>query len=64
MFPFKVQLLQTQIGENRAKRLAFGYFISQRSEHYSNFLPLIFFSDEANSHLNGHVIKQIMRFWP
>jgi len=31
--------------------------ISQRIEDYPGFLDLIFFGDEANFHLSGHVNK-------
>jgi len=33
------------------------------SKDRSGFLDFIFFSDEANFNLSGHVIQQNMRFW-
>lgn len=63
LFPYKIQILQLQTDANKAERLAFGQTISQRIEDHPDFLDVIFFSDEANFHLSGHVNKQNMRFW-
>ena len=63
MFPYKIQVLQAQTEGNKAERLAFCQNISQQIEDHPDLLDLIFFSDEANFHLSGHVNKQNMRFW-
>lgn len=63
LFPYKIQLLQSQTDRNKAERLAFCQDISQRIENDPGLLDLIFFSDEAHCHLSGHINKQNMRFW-
>ena len=63
LFPYKIQVLQSQTDRNKAERLAFCQDISQRIENDPGLLDLIFFSDEAHCHLSGHINRQNMRFW-
>ena len=58
MFPYKIQILQTETAANKAERLAFCQSVSRQIEDHSNFLDLIFFSDEKHFHLSGQVNKQ------
>jgi len=62
LFPYKIQILQLQTDANRAERRAVGQTTSQRITDYPGVLNFIFFSDEANSHLDSHVNKQTVRF--
>lgn len=63
LFPYKIQVLQSQTDRNKAEREIFCENISQRIEHDPGLLDLIFFSDEAHCHLSGHINKQNIRFW-
>ena len=61
LFPYKIEILQRQTDDNKAEHLAFCQDISQKIEK-PWFINLIFFSDEAHSHLSGHINKQNMRY--
>ena len=56
-------MLQRQTDDNKAECLAFCQDICQKIENNLGFLNLIFFSDEAQCHLSGHINKQNMRYW-
>ena len=62
-FPYKIQILQRQTGHNKAEQETLCEDINQRIENNPGLLDLIFVSDEAHCHLNGHINKQDMHFW-
>ena len=57
LFPYKIQILQRQTDRNKAEWGQFCEDISQRIENDPGLLDLIFFSDEANCLLTGHINK-------
>ena len=63
LFPHKIQIPRRQTDRNNQERLAFCQDVSERIEDNPGLQQFIFFSDEAHSHLSGHVNKQNLPFW-
>ena len=59
LYPYQLQLLQELNEVDKEKRLHFGLWL-QQNEHR---LPFIFWSDEANLHLNGDISRHHCRIW-
>ena len=59
LYPYQLQLLQKLNEVDKKKRLHFGLWL-QQNEHR---LPFIFWSDEANLHLNGDISHHHCRIW-
>lgn len=63
LFPYKIQVLQTQTEQNKRDRVAFCRRYLQMVQRDPALPHKLHFSDEAWFHLSGHVNKQNMRFW-
>ena len=62
-YPYRIQLKQSQTPQNKQDRVKFANEITDKIEEKPGYLKNIFFSDEANFHVSGHVNRQNMRFW-
>ena len=58
LIEFNITWRKGLVGSNSSKTK----IINQRNEVLSDFLELVCFRDEENSHFSGHVKKQIMRY--
>ena len=63
MFPYKIQILQTQTDANKAMRVEFSRQMAERIENDPDLLENLIFTDEAHVELSGYINKQNWRFW-
>ena len=63
MFPYKIQILQTQTDANKAMRVEFSRQMAERIENDPDLLENLIFTDEAHVELSVYMNKQNWRFW-
>ena len=63
LFPYKVSVHQTLTESDKQARMLYSGWFLRNCDDDSDFLHQIWFTDEANFHLDGRVNSQNFRFW-
>ena len=63
LFPYKIQSQSELTPQQKARRLEFARWFSEKLESDDSFLRKLHMSDECYAHLSGKVNTQNFRYW-